>query len=240
MGAVLIAGCGYVGAALASRLVAKGERVFGLRREAGALPEGVHAIAADLTDRASLVLPPDIDRLVYAVAPDGSSPAEYRAAYVDGLANVRDALAACGAKVRRAVLTTSTAVYAQDDRSWVDEGSDVSATGTAALLLEGERVVQDGFEQGIALRLAGIYGPGRDRMVRSVADGTARRPREPRWTNRIHRDDAASAIERLLELDAPERVYIGVDDEPTELGALYLWIADALGVPAPPLEDAPT
>jgi nucleoside-diphosphate-sugar epimerase len=240
--AILIVGCGYVGAELAARLVARGEQVFGLRRGTGALPEGVTGIAADVRDRASLAaLPAEIDRLVYAVAPGGGgSDDAYRATYVDGIANVRDALASSGARVRRAILTTSTAVYAQDDGSWVDEGSEVSAIGTAARLLEGERVVQGGFDEGIALRLAGIYGPGRDRFVRTVADGTARRPREVRWTNRIHRDDAASAIERLLEVAAPERAYVGVDDEPADLGEVLSWVAEALGVPPPPLEEAPT
>lgn len=238
-GAILIAGCGYVGCALAARLVARGERVIGLRRDASALPHGVIALAADLADRASLTLPSEIDRVVYAVAPDGSATEQYRAAYVDGLENVRAALAASGARVRRAILTTSTAVYSQDDGSWIDERSDVTPAGTAALLLEGERVVRERFEEGVTLRLAGIYGPGRDRMVRTVADGTARRPRDVRWTNRIHRDDAASALERLLDLEEPEPVYVGIDDEPCDLGALYEWVAEALGVPVPPLEDAP-
>lgn len=237
MAAVLIAGCGYVGGALASRLAARGERVVAIRRDASALPAGVVPLAADLRDRAALAgVPADVDRLVYAVGPDGSGEDAYRAAYVEGLSNVRDALAAAGASVRRAVLTTSTAVYAQDGGEWVDETSETTARGTAAVLLEGERIVQGSFEQGVALRLAGIYGPGRDRMVRAVAEGSARLPRTPRWTNRIHRDDAASAIERLLDLAAVAPVYVGVDDEPSDLGEVYRWVARALGVAEPPVE----
>lgn len=202
------------------------------------MPGGVIAIAADLRDRASLVgIPADVDRLVYAVGPDASTEDAYRAAYVEGLENVRDALAAAGARVRRAVLTTSTAVYAQDGGEWVDEASETTARGTAAVLLEAERVVQGSFEEGVAMRLAGIYGPGRDRMVRAVAEGTARLPRTPRWTNRIHRDDCAGAIERLLELPRVDPVYVGVDDEPADLGDVYRWVARQLGVAEPPLED---
>ncbi|UJR79006.1 SDR family oxidoreductase [Sandaracinus amylolyticus] len=238
MGAVLIAGCGYVGSALATRLVARGEKVLALRRSTRELPEGVVPIAADLRDRAALRLPRDVDRLVYAVGPDGGGDDAYRGAYVTGLENVRDALREAGADVRRAVLTTSTAVYAQDDGGWVDESSDTSATGTARWLLEGERVVREGFAEGVTLRLAGIYGPGRDRMVRMVAEGTARLPRAPRWTNRIHRDDAASAIERLLEIDAVEPAYVGVDDEPTDLADVYRWVAAELGMPEPPFEES--
>lgn len=240
MSAVLIAGCGYVGSALAARLAARGERVYGLRRGSGALPEGVIRIAADLADDAALrALPADVDRVVYAVSPDGSSAAQYRAAYVDGVARLARALEARGARVRRAVITTSTAVYPEDDGSWVDEGSEVATTGNGAILVEGERAARGSFREAVALRLAGIYGPGRDRIVRSVADGSARLPREVRWTNRIHRDDAACAIERLLALEAPAETYVGVDDEPSDLGAVLRWVAGALALPPPPLEDAP-
>ena len=164
-----------------------------MRRDARVLPEGVIPMSADLGDRASLVLPAEIDRLVYAVAPGGATDERYRAAYVTGLENVRDALLRSGAEIKRAILTTSTAVYAQDDGSWVDEDSAVSATGTAAYLLEGERVVRDGFARGISLRLSGIYGPGRDRLVRAVAEQSARRPREPRWTSTPRRQRSTTS-----------------------------------------------
>lgn len=236
--AILIAGAGYVGTALASRLVARGERVFGLRRNARTMPTGVTGISADLSaDDGSLMLPREVDRVVYALAPGGGEDA-YRAVYVRGLENLRDALVRSGARVRRLILTTSTAVYPQTDGRFVDESSEVGHEGTARYLLEGERIVHESFEEGIALRLAGIYGPGRDRMVRLVAEGVARTPRELAWTNRIHRDDAASALEVLLEVERPRPIYIGVDDAPTDLGSVYEWIANELGMPAPPIEDS--
>ncbi len=238
--AILIAGAGYVGTALAARLVARGERVFGLRRDARSMPSGVAGISADLSVDTSFVLPSEIDRVVYALSPGGGGGDAYRAVYVRGLENLRDALARSGARARRVILTTSTAVYPQTDGSFVDESSEVRGDGTAAHLLEAERIVRECFEEGIALRLAGIYGPGRDRMVRLVADGSARRPRTPTWTNRIHRDDAASALDTLLEIEHPAPVYLGVDDEPADLGTLYEWIARELGIPTPPFEDAPT
>ncbi len=237
-GHVLIAGCGYVGAALAEQLLRGGTKVSAIRRDPRALPYGVIPIAADLGDARALDgLSADIDRLVYAAAPDGSERAQYQAAYVAGLANVVAALERAGARPRRAVLTSSTSVYAEDDGSWVDEESAVLADGNAQTLLESEALVRSSFEDGIALRLGGIYGPGRDRMVRSVADGTARLPRAPRYANRIHRDDAASAIAALLEAPVVAGTYVGVDDDPAELGVLFRWIADALGMPPPPLED---
>lgn len=239
MGAILIAGCGYVGCALAARLLARGERVIGVRRNASALPSGIEPLAVDLRDRALAdALDPAIDRLVYAASPDGPDEASYRAAYVEGLANVADALERAGAHVTRAVLTSSTAVYAHDDGRWVDEDSPTTAAGNARWLLEAERLLAGRFAEGVALRLGGIYGPGRDRIVRSVADGSARMPRAARHANRIHRDDAASAIGALLEAPAPRRVYVGVDDDPADLREVYAWLAQALGRPPPEPESA--
>jgi len=237
---VLIAGCGYLGSAVAERLAGRGATVFALRRNASQLPQGVHGIAADLLDpeRLAGALPRGVEHVVYAISPDGPTEAAYRAAYVEGVTALLDALEAIGSKPARFVLTTSTAVYGQRDGSWVDERSPVVAEGTARWMLEGEARVGARCGRGaIALRLGGIYGPGRDRMIRMVRDRSARRPLTPLWTNRIHVDDAASAIVHLLAVPDPAPVYIGVDDEPAELGEVYAWIARELALPDPPFED---
>ena len=64
---VLIAGCGYVGSALAARLVVAGHEVHGLRRNVDALPTGVRGVAADLTDRSTLTQLPMLDTLADSV-----------------------------------------------------------------------------------------------------------------------------------------------------------------------------
>jgi nucleoside-diphosphate-sugar epimerase len=91
----------------------------------------------------------------------------------------------------------------------------------------------------VVLRLGGIYGPGRDRLIREVAEGRALRPAEPLFTHRIHRDDAAGAIAHLLALERPEPVYLGVDSEPADLGAVYAWISARLGLPEPAIAPIP-
>ena len=95
---------------------------------------------------------------------------------------------------------------------------------------------QDGGET-VALRLGGIYGPGRTRAVELVRSGRARRRPEPHFTNRIHRDDAAGAIRHLLTIDAPQPVYLGVDTEPADEAAVYAWLAARLGVEPPAVQD---
>ena len=85
---VLIAGCGYVGSALASQLAASGHTVFGLRRNVAVLPTGVTGVAADLSDPATLTGLPPVDALVYSAAADGRTRESYEAAYLRGLDNV--------------------------------------------------------------------------------------------------------------------------------------------------------
>lgn len=84
----------------------------------------------------------------------------------------------------------------------------------------------------IVVRPAGIYGPGRERLIRQVLAG------EPvdyeRRTNRIHEVDLVRAIAQLLDADAPPALLHGVDRRPATLGEVVEFIADRLGVDAPP------
>jgi nucleoside-diphosphate-sugar epimerase len=235
----LVAGAGYVGGALVRLLADRGEAVVSLRRTAGHAPRGVTEIAADV-HAAGLALPSSVERLVYAIASDGSTEDAYRRAYPEGLRAVLDALDRAGARLERAIFTSSTAVYAQDDGQTVDESSPVTSTGNARLLLEAESILRSRLgERAIVLRLAGIYGPGRERLIRMVREGTARCAHPPPIGNRIHQADCAGAIAHLLALGSPARLYLGVDEAPVELCEVYRWMAAELGVPPPPASDAP-
>lgn len=231
---VLVAGAGYVGGELARALAAEGHEVWVGRRRAAPPPPGARPWTFDLGDP-DLRVPEGITHLAFTAAPDQGDPASYERTYVDGLRNV---LAACdrqGISLARAVFTSSTAVYAVED-GVVDEATPTTATGSAAHLLAAEALVR-GRPGGVALRLAGIYGPGRNRLVRMVREGSARCSASRPIGNRIHRDDCAGALAHLLALDAPADVYVGVDHAPVELCEVYRWIAARLDLPAPPESD---
>jgi nucleoside-diphosphate-sugar epimerase len=233
---VLIAGCGYTGTALGQLLAREGHEVWGLCRKPERLPASILPLAADLTDPATLrSLPPDLDAVFYTAGSDGREEAAYRAAYVTGPANLIDALLAQGQRPRRLLFTSSTVVYGQKEGEWVDEGSPVSAEPfTRRLLLEGERLVGEGPFPGVAVRLAGIYGPGREGLIRSLREGTAVSPEGPtRYTNRIHRDDVAGVLRHLMGMERPEPLYIGVDHEPSDRGEVLHWLAKEMGFPPP-------
>ncbi len=237
MDRILIAGCGYVGTHLAGLLIETGHQVWGLSRTPAALPPRVTPFAADLTRPSTLAaLPPDLDAVVYASAAGGYDDALYRAAYVDGLGNLLAALASQGQRPRRVVFTSSTGVYAQDDGAWVDEDSPAEPDGfSGRRVLEGERVLHAGPFPGTVVRLGGIYGPGRASLIEQVRRGVPLLPPGgPRYSNRIHRDDAARAVAHVLALDHPQPLYLGVDDEPADLAEIIVWLAGRLGVAVPP------
>jgi nucleoside-diphosphate-sugar epimerase len=242
----LIAGCGYVGVALAALLRDAGHDVLGLKRQPAGLPEGIAPLTADLADASSLAaafatLPGSPDVVVYAAAADGGEDEAYRRAYVAGLRNVVAALHARGAAPACLLFTSSTAVYAQDDGSWVDETSPTEPRDfRGTRMLEAEAIAAACGWPAASLRLGGIYGPGRTRLIDAVRSGRAViRPGPPRYGNRIHRDDAAGALAHLVAQALAGRVlapcHLGVDDEPSDEAAVLRWLASTLGVAEPPV-----
>ncbi|HEX2796730.1 MAG TPA: NAD(P)H-binding protein [Immundisolibacter sp.] len=230
---VLIAGCGDLGSRLARLLLDQGRHVIGLRRQARALPQRVQAVAADLAVGVPRL--PRVDQVVFCAAPDSGDAAAYRAVYETAWGNLLAAVCAAETPPQRLLLITSTRPYAQQDGGWVDEDSPVSAhDAQTASLLRAESMLRDSGLPGLVLRPAGLYGAGEGPLLRSLREGRARcAAGPPRWSNRMHRDDAARAIAHLLGLADPAPLYLGVDCEPTDHAALLRELAAWIGVPAP-------
>lgn len=230
---ILFAGCGDLGGAAATLLVQAGHSVTAIRRTPGAVPPGVHHVSADLASGVGLQqLENNFDAVVYVVSAGRSGAAAYRAAYVAGLRNLLncDGIRSAG----RLVFVSSTSVYGQSDGEWVDADSPTSPQRfNGQIMLEAEHlaVSQPG---GVALRLGGIYGPGRERMLGWVREQLPCVADPPQFTNRIHRDDAARAIVHLLNLAQPQPIYIGTDNDPAPQHVVLDWIADELGLDAVP------
>lgn len=227
----LVAGAGYVGAELARRLVAAGHDVTVLRRSAAPPPAGARAFRADLSAPGALAALPPADVVFYTAGADERSDAAYERAYVTGLARLVERLARMPAPPRRLLFTSSTSVYAQQDGEWVDETSPTEPAGFAGRrLLEGEaRALAAPFPASV-LRLGGIYGPGRTTLVERVLRGDARG--SARFTNRIHRDDAAAALAHLAFAPDAAACHLGVDSEPALEAEVLAWLAARLGAPS--------
>ena len=228
---LLIAGAGDLGARLALLRAASGDEVIALRRRDREVA-GARLLRADLGTGEGLArLPRQVQALVVCVAPDQRDEAAYRRLYRDGLRRLLDAMEA-----QRVIFVSSTAVYGQDAGEWVTETSITDAPAfNGRVLLEAEAELA-AHPAGIALRLSGIYGPGRDALLRKARAGTASRQH---WTNRIHVDDAASALSHLLDLAAPQRLYLGNDDRPALEHEVQDWVRAQEDLPAVAVVEGP-
>lgn len=241
----LILGCGDIGIGLGQRLKSVGQRVVGVRRNVQALADsGLEAAAADLTDPATLTALPDADVLIYVASADRFEEEAYRAAYAEGL---RAVLAEFGARKkapRRVFFVSSTSVYPQQAGEEVDEASPAEPTGFAGTLIrEAEQALFDHALPGTAVRFSGIYGPGRDRLIRQVSEGRIAPESPAMYSNRIHRDDCvgvlAHLVERELGGEEVEALYLASDCEPAPLHEVMSWLARQLKVEATEIIQSP-
>lgn len=234
---LMIVGCGDVGSRLGRQLAARDWRVHGLRRNIAALPFEVLPVSGDL---AQLECPDTwpvgkLDYLVFCAAATQHDEAGYRAAYVDGLRNTLGWLQQRGQVPRRLLFVSSSGVYAQRDGEWIDEASPAEAQSySGSVMLEAERVALESGIPASVVRLTGIYGPGREWLLKQVREGYRVASEPPLYTNRIHAEDAAGLLAALLEADrsgvALGACYLGVDNEPAALHEVVGWLREQLGV----------
>ena len=172
----------------------------------------------------------EADALVVSVQPtDGRDPA---------LARFGEQIAAGPA--RRIAYLSTIGVYGDHGGAWIDErvtpapesrrGQERFAIETAWLDL--------GTRTGKAvavLRLAGIYGPGRN-VLDDLKAGEARRIDKPGQVfNRIHVEDIGRTIAAALGSADPHGVWNVTDDEPAPAPDVVAYGAALLGIAPPPL-----
>ena len=232
----VVIGAGDLGSRVAQLRVAKGEQVFALRRQvpAAAGSTGVIWLAADLASGAGLdALPENPDAVVVAVAPDARSEAAYHALYVAGVGRTLARFTA----MPRVIFVSSTAVYGEDAGAWVDETTEPAPPAfNGRVLLEAEANAARHASHATALRLTGLYGPGRDFLRHSALRASVGRRH---WTNRIHVTDAAAAVSLLLDEPAPPSLVLGNDDTPAQQWQVMNFLRGQAGLPALPEPDGP-
>jgi nucleoside-diphosphate-sugar epimerase len=143
--------------------------------------------------------------------------------------------------LRRVAYYSTIGVYGDHGGAWVDETSATrtrTARGRARLEDEAhwaEAVRARGAEADI-LRLAGIYGPGRNALV-NLRRGQARRIVKPGQVfNRAHVDDIAEISRLVLTRDLKGQIWNVADEEPAPPQDVIAYAAALLGVGPPPEE----
>lgn len=233
---LLCCGLGYSAAAVAGRLRAEGWRVTGTSRSRegaarlatqgfaglvfdGQAPSAEVTAALATTTHALVTAPPD--------------------ALGDPLLRLHGADLARAAHLGWIAYLSTVGVYGEHGGGWVDEatapkpGSTRSRQRYLAETQWQELAAQTG-RRLFVLRLAGIYGPGRN-ALETLRAGTARRIIKPGQVfNRIHVADIASACLTMMAPASAPGVYNVTDDEPAPPQDVIAFAAGLLGLPVPP------
>lgn len=238
---VLLVGCGYCGCALARLLVKEGAKVWGTTR--GGRKEEIEATGAT-------------PLLWNAGSPMGSIPEAWRGKRLDvvflappvepvddnknGFRSWMEALAS-QVQVGIWVYVGSTSVYGDGDGEVVHANSPrkpVTERGRKRAAWEDffrEESLRLGWPSA-RVRLPGIYGPGRNVIKRLRGGQYALVNGGVKWSSRIHRDDVAATLLRILHQggDANTFDYILCDDTPFQVKELIGFLTRRLGLPMPP------
>jgi nucleoside-diphosphate-sugar epimerase len=229
---VLIVGCGYVGTALAQLFLKQSAQVFALQRKPVNIP-GVQNILCDIANITAQDIP-EVELVYYLISANAATPEGYRNAYVDGVAQLITALK--GHKIKKLIYVSSTAVYGQQLGEWVDERSETAPVDfSGKLLLTGEQQVRSSNIPYTIVRLAGIYGPGRDKLIQSVKNQQAKLIPMDAYTNRIHVQDCAGILAHVANHVC--ELILGVDCQPLLYNELLCMIAEQLHAPIPAMGD---
>ncbi|WP_407117689.1 SDR family oxidoreductase [Bradyrhizobium sp. LMG 9283] len=155
------------------------------------------------------------------------------------------AIAAFGDVLRRrrckVVYLSTIGVYGDHGGAWVDESTPPQATlDRTRMRVAAEQAWMDTARgDAVILRLAGIYGPGRNALV-TLRAGKARRIIKPGQVfNRIHVDDIASAIMAAVHHPGGG-IWNVCDDEPAPPQDVIAYAAKLMGVSPPPEEEFAT
>lgn len=240
---LLVIGCGYLGEQLAAQAVGLGLGIAlttrsAARREHLAERFGPVATAIDFNDEHAAARLADAAPLashaLVLLTPSACLDADGGTAPLARLMRGLQALP----RLRRAVLSSSTAVYGDRQGQVVtadDACSPANPREQRLALIERDWLAASGHR---VVRLAGLYGPGRIVGATGLQHGQAVDGSPDTWLNLIHVSDAARLLLRCLYADAA-RVELGADGAPVLRGVYYRWLAARLGVQAPVFSGAP-
>jgi hypothetical protein len=187
----------------------------------------VHPFSGSDPDRMTAERIGEADVLLISIPP-GNAGDPAIAAFGDVLAAGR----------RKIVYLSTIGVYGDHGGGWVDESTPPQPTlERARMRIAAEQAWMEAARgEAAILRLAGIYGPGRNALA-TLRAGTARRIIKPGQVfNRIHADDIASAIMAAVR-HRSGGIWNVCDDEPAPPQDVIAYAAELMGV-APPPEEA--
>jgi nucleoside-diphosphate-sugar epimerase len=241
----LVVGCGYLGERVALAWLSRGDRVLAVTRRTARAAElarlGIEPLVADVTDTAI-----DWSILAAAGAPatalwsvgfDRAAGRTYEEVHVTGLGRLLDTLpAGC-----RPILSSSTGVWGDEGGRVVDEHTPPNPSREAGRVLVAAEDLLRGHPRGpgVALRFAGLYGPGRLPRIDDLRAGRTLTADPDTWLNMIHVDDAARAVVAVADAAAPAPLYVVSDGRPVRRRDWYGRLASLINAPPPAWSNDP-
>lgn len=230
---ILIAGCGYVGRRVAQVELAGGNCPVGLVRSpaSAALLEqqGILSLIRDL-DAAAVTVPP-AEGIYYFAPPPPRGRKDTR---------IGQFLSALEQTPGRIVLISTTGVYGNCDGDWINESRDPAPQVDRAhrrrhAELTLQRWCDAAGARAVVLRVPGIYGPGKLPIARLQRQEPVLDPAVSPWSNRIHVSDLVRACVAAMHHHDPMPFYNISDGHPSTMSEYFFAVADALGLPRPPV-----
>jgi|SRR5579875_212233 dTDP-4-dehydrorhamnose reductase len=172
--------------------------------------------------------------VILVSVPPGSSSDPVLARYGHRIASLR--------RPQTIIYLSTIGVYGDRGGDWVDESMTPTPSSERSLArLQAERswaaIGKEPDKKVFILRLAGIYGPGRNALVNLKA-GTAKRViKRGQVFNRIHVEDIKRAIDAAIAHQGPGDVFNVSDDAPSPPQDVITFAAMLMGVEPPPTED---
>jgi len=236
----LVVGCGYLGERVARLWHAGGSRVCGVTRRGTRAAElatlGIEPIVADVTagDAASwswVGSLPAATTVFWAVGFDRTAGKTHRDVHVSGFGRLLDALP----PGPRVILSSSTGVWGDESGGVVNEGTPTQPGREAGrVLVEAESLLRSHRRgPGIALRFAGLYGPGRLPRIDDLRAGRPIAADPDTWLNLIHVDDAARIVAAVADAADPRPLYVVSDGTPVLRRDWYGRLAAITNSPPP-------
>ena len=233
---LLVFGLGYTAGAYARRAVAH-QRVAGTVRSAERVRDfagsGVDAMRFDGSEADPALLPAieGAEQILVSAqpSPDGDPV----------LPRFQTAIEAAP-RLRTIVYLSTIGVYGDHRGAWIDEATPPAPQnerGRIRVGVENEwRALGDRIGKAVhVLRLAGIYGPGRNALA-DLRAGEARRLDKPGQVfNRIHVDDIGRTVAAAFAFKGEGAVWNVADDEPAPAATVVEHAAALLDLPPPPL-----
>jgi nucleoside-diphosphate-sugar epimerase len=142
--------------------------------------------------------------------------------------------------IRRIIYLSSVGVYGDHQGAWIDETAAVHGDGRRKARIDAEDAWRaTASDRTTILRVAGIYGPGRN-ALENLKIGKAHRIVKPGQVfNRIHVDDIAAAIAAAFDY-AQTGIWNLCDDEPAPPQDVITYAAVLMGIAPPPEQDFAT